>query len=288
MTQVLEIAQDASIRGMRVDGVDLFSVYDFIMHVCPGRNSCYSTTLWKRLILKDSQSCQNDMTANAVVPEWQPCKFSGERQRDTPCMTILGLQKLLLVLGSKAAVEFRDRVLESFNRVLAGDRTLLRAVEPSPLDSTQTRTERRKAHKKRWDVANRDRAKAKGEASYSAACALQKAKHRAYYLANKDSKNAKSRAYYLANKDHKKAVMKAWSVANPDRVKAANKAWSVANPDRVKAANKAWREANPDRVKAWKEANPDRMKQYRANAEALRAPLSANRARAKALNDRAV
>jgi hypothetical protein len=82
--------------------------------------------------------------------------------------------------------------------------------------------------------------------------------------------------------------MKAWSVANPDRVKAANKAWSVANPDRVKAANKAWREANPDRVKAWKEANPDRMKQYRANAEALRAPLSANRARAKALNDGAV
>jgi hypothetical protein len=194
-------------------------------------------------------------------------------------MTILGLQKLLLILGSKAAVEFRDRVLESFNRVLAGDRTLLRAVEPSPLDSTQARTERRKAHKKKWDVANRDRAKAKGETSYSAACALQKAKHRAYSLANKDRKNAKSRAYYLANKDHKKAVMKAWSVANPDSVKAANKAWSVANPDRVKAANKAlsvanpdrvkaankaWREANPDRVKAWKEANQDRMKQYLA------------------------
>jgi hypothetical protein len=59
------------------------------------------------------------MTANAVMPEWQPCKFSGEQQRDTPCMTILGLQKLLLVLGSKVAVEFRDRVLESFNRVLA-------------------------------------------------------------------------------------------------------------------------------------------------------------------------
>ena len=59
MAQVLEIAQDASIRGMRVDGVDLFSVYD----------------------------------------------------------------------------------------LLAGDRTLLRAVKPSPLDSTQARTERRKARR---------------------------------------------------------------------------------------------------------------------------------------------
>ena len=43
-------------------------------------------------------------------------------------MAILGLQKMLLILGSKAAVEFRDRVLESFNRVLAGDHTLIRAA----------------------------------------------------------------------------------------------------------------------------------------------------------------
>jgi hypothetical protein len=43
-------------------------------------------------------------------------------------MSILGLQKLLLILGSKAAVEFRDRVLECFNRVLAGDRTLVREI----------------------------------------------------------------------------------------------------------------------------------------------------------------
>ena len=63
MAQVLlEIAQNASTRGMRVDGVNLFSVLDFIMYVCPGvcvfitavpitklfargRNSCYSKTL---------------------------------------------------------------------------------------------------------------------------------------------------------------------------------------------------------------------------------------------------
>jgi TPP-dependent pyruvate/acetoin dehydrogenase alpha subunit len=46
MAQVLlEIAQNASIRGMRVDGVDLFSVYDFIKYVCPGHNSIYAPTI---------------------------------------------------------------------------------------------------------------------------------------------------------------------------------------------------------------------------------------------------
>ena len=119
---LLEIAQNASIRGMRVDGVDLFSVYDFIKYVCPGRNSIYAPTMWYRLISNDS----NEVTD--VLPEWQNLKFKGKGQKNTPCMAILGLQKMLLILGSKAAVEFRDRVLESFNRVLAGDRTLIREI----------------------------------------------------------------------------------------------------------------------------------------------------------------
>jgi len=66
-----DIAQNASIRGMRVDGVDLFSLLDIITYVCPGRNSCcstVSTTQWKRLILNDSQSCQNDMTQDQRCP----------------------------------------------------------------------------------------------------------------------------------------------------------------------------------------------------------------------------
>jgi hypothetical protein len=65
------------------------------------------------------------------MPKWynrcHNLKFKGKGQKNTPC-AILGLQKLLLILGSKAAVEFRDRVLESFNRVLAGDRTLIREI----------------------------------------------------------------------------------------------------------------------------------------------------------------
>jgi len=122
---LLDIAQNASIRGMRVDGVDLLSVLDFIAYVCPGRNPAYSKTLWNRWISNDFLKSQN---LTFVFPEFHMCNFSGKQRKNTPCMSILGLQKLLLILGSKAAVEFRDRVLGCFNRVLAGDRALIREI----------------------------------------------------------------------------------------------------------------------------------------------------------------
>ncbi len=34
-------------------------------------------------------------------------------KRNTPCMTIYGLQKLLLILGSKTAVEFHGAAIEA-------------------------------------------------------------------------------------------------------------------------------------------------------------------------------
>jgi hypothetical protein len=116
---LLEIAQNASIRGMRVDGVNLFSVLDFLSYVCPERTSNNVKVMWHRL--------ENEFSSD-VVTKCNYLKFNGKGQRNTPCMTILGLQKLLLILGNKAAVEFHDRVLESFNRVLAGDRTLIREI----------------------------------------------------------------------------------------------------------------------------------------------------------------
>jgi hypothetical protein len=117
---LLDVAQNASIRGMRVDGVELFSVLDFLSYVCPERTSNNVKVMWHRL--------ENEMSSD-VVTKCNHLKFNGKGQRNTPCMTILGLQKLLLILGSKAAVEFRDRVLECFNRVLAGDRSLIREIE---------------------------------------------------------------------------------------------------------------------------------------------------------------
>jgi hypothetical protein len=91
---LLEIAQNASIRGMRVDGVDVFSVLDFLKYVCHDHSNV--KMMWHRL--------ENQMSAEVVTRSYH-LKFKGRGQRNTPCMTILGLQKLLLILGSKATVE---------------------------------------------------------------------------------------------------------------------------------------------------------------------------------------
>jgi hypothetical protein len=101
----------ASIRGMRVDGVDLFSVYDFIKYVCPGHNSIYARQLWNRAISHDKWA--------HVVKKCHKLKFEGKGQRKTPCMTIYRLQKLLLILGIKAAVEFHWAAIEAVGRVVA-------------------------------------------------------------------------------------------------------------------------------------------------------------------------
>ena len=126
MAQVLlDIAQNASIRSMRVDGEDRFSVLDFITYVCPGRCRSYAAQTWFHMTSPLSRN-------NVPVAEYFYYRFDVQRPIDTPCMAIPGLQKLLLVLGRKASAECSDRVLECFNRVLAGDRTPIRELRAEP------------------------------------------------------------------------------------------------------------------------------------------------------------
>ena len=102
MEVVLDIAQNGSIRGMCVDGVDFFSVLDFVTYVCPGRGPTYARQLWGRMISKNK----------SWHTECRHLQFKGRSQRKTPCVSLLVLQKVLLMLGSKAAVDFHDRVLD--------------------------------------------------------------------------------------------------------------------------------------------------------------------------------
>ena len=44
-------------------------------------------------------------------------------------MTLKGLEHLLLILGGKVADEFRTLVTDTFNRVMAGDRSLIKVIE---------------------------------------------------------------------------------------------------------------------------------------------------------------
>ena len=66
--------------------------------------------------------------AKTVVTDCYYCQFPGERQKSTPCMTIRGLQRLLMILGRKVAAEFREIVEGVFTRYMAGDTSLIEEV----------------------------------------------------------------------------------------------------------------------------------------------------------------
>ena len=60
-----------------------------------GHDYAYQT--FKRLVKPGSEH------ANDILTNCQDVKFSGHKQKPTPCMTIRGLQRLLVILGGKVA-----------------------------------------------------------------------------------------------------------------------------------------------------------------------------------------
>lgn len=77
---------------------------------------------WKRLISETSEH------RNELLTHCEYLKFAGSGQRDTPCMTIKGLQRLLMLLGGKVAAEFRAIVEGVFTRYTAGDTSLIEEI----------------------------------------------------------------------------------------------------------------------------------------------------------------
>jgi hypothetical protein len=105
------------------DGVQVFSVYDFLTIACnkPDKSS-YANTTFFRLTQDDSEF------KNELLTLCKNIKFPGKGQRETPCMTIRGLQRLLMILGGKVAAEFREIIEGTFTRVMAGDQSLIEVI----------------------------------------------------------------------------------------------------------------------------------------------------------------
>jgi hypothetical protein len=123
---VLKLTGDDTnkIRGMLAsDGIDVWSVYDFINIACnKPEKSSYAGTTFFRLTQEDSEFKDEVLTLCKNI------KFPGKGQRETPCMTIRGLQRLLMILGGKVAAEFRVLVEGVFTRVMAGDKSLIEVI----------------------------------------------------------------------------------------------------------------------------------------------------------------
>ena len=121
----LNLAFNASIKGVVApDGSHRFSVYDFITLACQKTDGGgYARTVFYRLIADDSDF------KGEITSQCHNIHFPGGRGAATPTMTVLGLQKLLSILGTKVAVEFRALLEDTFTRVMAGDTSLIKVIQ---------------------------------------------------------------------------------------------------------------------------------------------------------------
>ncbi len=121
---VLRITGDDTIRGMlTLDGIQVFSVYDFMTKACGYKDTgAIARKEFKRLTSDGSEHKEE------IVASCHNLHFPGQRGPSTPCMTIRGLQRVLMILGGKVAAEFQAMAEGVFTRVMAGDKTLIEVI----------------------------------------------------------------------------------------------------------------------------------------------------------------
>lgn len=109
--------------GIDKDGNQAFSLFDLGNIACgKDRDSTYGKTNFYRLTKVGSAFKQEVDTLCIYL------KFPGSGQRETPCATIRGLQRYLLILGGKVAAEYRKLIEGTFTRVMAGDQSLIEVI----------------------------------------------------------------------------------------------------------------------------------------------------------------
>lgn len=115
--KLVDLAEGASVRGMmKPDGVPAFSVYDFMKITCGYKDTgATARKEWMRLIGRNSEF------KDELVAILHFCKFPEAGSRVTPCMTIQGLQRFLVILGGRVTAELRAVVEGVLSRVVAGD-----------------------------------------------------------------------------------------------------------------------------------------------------------------------
>ena len=121
---VMQLTSDTSLRGtVKEDGTHIFAVFDFISLACHKKdNGAYARKTYSNLV-KEGSEFKEEML-NLV----QYYQFTGAGQRETPTMTIRGLQRLLMILGGKVAEAFRVETLIILQRYLDGDHSMCQEI----------------------------------------------------------------------------------------------------------------------------------------------------------------
>ncbi len=105
------------------EGNPAFSLFD-LGNIASGRDrdSQYAKSIFYRLV-KDGSKFKDEVLSFCIY-----LKFPGAGQRETPCATIRGLQRYLLLLGGKVGARFREIVEGTFTRVMSGDQSLIEVI----------------------------------------------------------------------------------------------------------------------------------------------------------------
>lgn len=124
MLKLLDMAESPSVRGMiGPDDMQVFSVYDFMTAACGYKDSgAAARNEFKRLTKEGSEY------GKETVASCYTLRFPGQRGPGTPCMTIRGLQRLLMILGGRVGAQFRELCEGTFTRVMAGDQSLIEVI----------------------------------------------------------------------------------------------------------------------------------------------------------------
>ena len=115
----LNFGGDATLKGMiALDGMHVFSIYDFIMFVCK-KTMQYAKCIWKNLRNNTAKFMELQQHFGSVVPSTNMI----------PGTTVMGLQALMNVLDKKVNQDSRWIVKDIFARYMAGDMSMLTVVD---------------------------------------------------------------------------------------------------------------------------------------------------------------
>ena len=127
---LLRLSADVTVRGTTThEGMQVFSVYDFINLVCQ-KSGTYAHNAWARLKEADPNLKEGDGFKMEILRYHADSVSSTvkSRNRVTPVMTLRQLQRLLLSLDNKVASDFRMIVEGIFTRYMSGDKTMITEI----------------------------------------------------------------------------------------------------------------------------------------------------------------
>ena len=113
---------DANVKGITTgDGVQVFSIYDFINVACQ-KTGTYSRKKWKSLISNTSKF--TEFTEDLDLPT-----TTRKTRWTTPGMSIMGLQTLLHLMNKEVKEDSRIIIEATFARYMQGDTSMITEVD---------------------------------------------------------------------------------------------------------------------------------------------------------------